>query len=139
MSAKSVLFGLGVVIVAWFAAFAIEHATRMMFGVYTQFGADLPSWTMLARDFVRFYLFWGVAAASTAVLFYLWWRKSAYYLHACTAAAVTVAFLVSFSALALVMPMMKCSFQWWPEWAYSAPSTESGGSLATTDTSKGCG
>jgi len=139
MRAQSVLLGLSVTVVAWFAAFAIEHATRMMFNVYSRFGADLPSWTLLTRDLVRFYLPWLLAAASTVALLWLWRRKSAYYVHACAMVAVTVAFLASFTALSLVMPLMKCSFQWWPEWAYSAPGAgKSGDQTAGADASREC-
>jgi hypothetical protein len=110
-----ILIGAGVVGSAWFAAFAVESATRLMAELFVQFGADLPSPTILTIDAVRSYAPWIVAVASTAAILYFWIRGSAYLLHACAAVAGVVAVLASCATLALALPLMKCGFSW-PDW-----------------------
>jgi hypothetical protein len=118
-----ILIGAGVVASVWFAAFAIEATTRLMASLFVQFGADLPSPTMLTIDAVRNHVPWIVAAASTAAILFLLVRGSGYLLHACAAVAGMVAVLASCATLALALPLMKCGFSW-PDWppamAYSS-------------------
>jgi hypothetical protein len=119
-----ILIGGGAVVSAWFAALAVESATRLMAGLFVQFGADLPTPTIVTIDAVRSYVPWIVAAVSTAAILYLGVRGSGYFLHASAAAAGVVAILVSYAALALALPLMKCGFSW-PEWpaAMTEPGT----------------
>lgn len=131
------LFGVGAATCAWFAAFALESATRLMVGMLAKFGADLPAPTLLAINAVQRYVPWIMAAASTLTLVYLGMRASAYFLHACTVVAAVAAVLASFVALALVLPIMKCGIAW-PEWP--PPATQSSamsGKAPTVDTPGG--
>jgi hypothetical protein len=116
------LFGVVCVTCAWFAALAVESATRLMTGLFVQLGADLPSPTLLTINAVQGYVPWIVAAASTLIIIYLGMRASAYFLHACTIVAAVAAVLASFAALSLVLPVMKCGFAW-PEWPHQSSDT----------------
>lgn len=118
------LFGVGAATCAWFAAFAIESATRIMASMFTGFGTDLPAQSLLAISAVQSYVPWIIAGASTLIIVYLWMRTSDYFLHACTVVSAVAAVLVSFVALSLVLPMMKCGLEW-PEWP--TPAAQSSG------------
>jgi len=113
----------GVVLAAWFAAFAIESAARLMAELFVQFGADLPSPTRLTIDAVQSHVPWIVAAISTVAIGLLWLRGGTYLMHAGAIIAGVVAVLASCAVLALALPLMKCGFSW-PDWP--AAMTESG-------------
>ena len=131
------LFGAVAAFCAWFAAFAIEGATRVMAGMFAQFGADLPTPTLLTINAVQSYVPWIMAAASTLIIIYLGLRASAYFLHACTVVAAVAAMQASLVALALVLPIMKCGFEW-PDWPQRAtPSSGTSGKAPNFNTPRG--
>jgi hypothetical protein len=132
------LLGVGAVISVWFAAFAVESATRLMVRMFSSFGADLPGPSLLTISAVQSYVPWILAAAFTLIILYLGIRGSNYFLHACIVVAAAAAVLTSFVAVSLVLPIMKCGFEW-PEWpasfVQSPPPSQGAPNLALgTDT-----
>jgi hypothetical protein len=114
-----VLLGAVSVACAWFSALAVESATRLMVGLFAQFGADLPTPTLQTIYAVQIYAPWIVAAVSTLIIFYLGIRASAYFLHACAIVAAIAALFASFVVLSLVLPIIKCGV-FWPEWPHQS-------------------
>ncbi len=102
------LLGLAVAGAAWFAAFAIESGTRLMYSTYYRLGADLPAFSSLTVGAVQAYVPWLVAAVFTAALVIFWRSADAYFLHACAVVACVTAVGASFAAISLALPTRTC-------------------------------
>ena len=101
------LFGLGVIAAAWFAALAVDLATRAMMRVLAPFGADLPGPTLLTMSAGRSYVPWIIAAASTLIIGLVWVKASRYFVHACAAVAGLIAVATAFATFSLALPLVK--------------------------------
>ena len=115
---------------AWAGAFAWTAAARLFANLYREFGGDLPLPTETVVRLAQQQAPFGIAAACTLVLFWLWLRRRGWIVPVSLFILAAIGLGLAWVLFALGLPIALCGNLWpdWPApWYGAAESSESCG------------